>query len=104
MHLLDILNGRPLPNVLLQSLQAIFLGIFLGTIVLNTKSIYPAAFFHGILNLAGYLTFGSQGLEPAASGWLTLSLLMAPLAVISIFLLRGTPFRPAVPEAAKGGA
>jgi uncharacterized protein len=103
MHILDFLSGRPLPNVLLQSIQALFLGIILGTILLVGKSIYPAAFFHGILNLIGYLTFGNRGLEPEPVSWMTLSLLMLPLALFGILLLRAVPYRLAVPGAAPGG-
>lgn len=90
-HLLDILGGRPLTAVLLQSLEAIFLGIFLAALVLSGKSIYPAAFFHGVLNIAGYLTFGSKGLEPGTASWLLLSLFMLPLALYGLYLLSGIP-------------
>lgn len=94
-HLLDFLSGRPLPSVLMQSLEAFILGIFLGALVLGSSSIYPAFFFHGVLNLAGYLVIGSLGVEPDPSAWLLLSLLILPLAVFGA-ALRGTRLpRPA---------
>jgi membrane protease YdiL (CAAX protease family) len=99
-HILDFIGGRPLLNVLLHSVEALFLGIFLGTLVLNGNSIYPAAFFHCILNLAGYLILGSKGLEPAPQSWLLFSVLMFPLALYGIYLLRNFPQRSVVPAAA----
>jgi len=90
-HLLDYLSGRPFLEVLLQSLQAFFLGIWLGALVLRGKSIYPAALFHAILNLAAYLTFASKGIQPAPASWVLLSLIMLPLALSGIYLLRGLP-------------
>jgi membrane protease YdiL (CAAX protease family) len=98
-HLLDFLSGRPLLNVLLQGLQAFFLGIFLAALVLKSKSIYPAVLFHTAINLAGYLSFASQGIEPPPSAWLMLSLIMLPLATYGINLLRGQPERPIVQTA-----
>lgn len=87
-HVLDFLSGRPLPNVLLQTVEAFILGIILGTIVLLAKSIYPAVFFHAAVNFAGYLNFASKGLEDTPAAWLTLSALLLPLALIGIYLLR----------------
>lgn len=102
-HLFDFLGGRPLPNVLLQSLQAFFLGVYLGAQVLKGNSIYPAVFFHAIVNLAGYLVFAGQNLEPAPAVWLLLSLLMLPLALYGIVQLRGMPRHTALPAAMKWG-
>jgi len=100
-HLLDFLSGRPLLNVLLQSLQASFLRIYLAVLVLRSKSIFPAIFFHAILSLAGYLAFGSKGIEPAPSAWLLLSLVMLPIAVLGMYQLRGWPDGPSVPSTAE---
>ncbi|HZD57324.1 MAG TPA: CPBP family glutamic-type intramembrane protease, partial [Anaerolineales bacterium] len=88
-HLLDFLSGRPLPNVLAQTVEAFVLGIILGALLLVARSIYPAAFFHFALNFAGYLNYAGKGLEDSPSAWLNLSLLLLPLALISIYLLRG---------------
>jgi len=77
------------------------LGIFLAALVLRSRRIYPATFFHAILNLAGYLAFGSKGIEPAPSTWLLLSLVMLPLAVLGIYQLRGWPDGPSVPSTAE---
>ena len=97
-HLLDFLGGRSPTDVLLQSLEVFFLGIFLGTLVLSSKSIYPATIFHGILNLSAYVIIAGTGSEPSASVWLLLSLVMVPLAVYSIYLLRGVSMQSIVPE------
>lgn len=92
-HLVDVLSGRPLPGVLMQSLEAFFLGVFLGVLVLGGGSVYPAFFFHAVLNLAGYLIIGSLGQEPEPSGWLLLGLLILPLAIAGIVLIGARPPR-----------
>jgi membrane protease YdiL (CAAX protease family) len=88
-HLFDLLGGRPLSAVFLQSLEAFFLGIVLGALVLSGKSIYPAVLLHGILNLSAYLLIeNTGGVEPASSSWLLMSLFMLPLALYGLYLLR----------------
>ena len=57
------------------------------SLVLHGKSIYPAVFFHGLLNLAGYLNLTSNAAEGAPSAWLLLSLLMLPVALLGWVLL-----------------
>jgi len=96
-HLLDFLSGRTLASVILQGLEAYFLGIFLAAFVLNSRSIYPATFFHGLLNLSAYMSFASQGLEPKPASWLLLSLLMLPLALYGLFFIRGLSQRLTFP-------
>ena len=86
-HLLDFLGGRPLSAIFLQSLEAFFLGIVLGVLVLSGRSIYPAVALHGILNLSAYLLYGSSGSEPVLSVWLLSMLLMIPPAVFGLYLL-----------------
>ena len=101
MHGIYILSGTPLTALPLQMVETFFLGIFLGVLVLRGSSIYPAVFFHGIVNLAGFLNLlanSFDGIPPSA--WLLLSLLMLPLAIFGIYLLRDVPHRPVVPEAA----
>lgn len=72
-------------------METFFLGVFLAALVLISKSIYPAAFFHAILNLAAYQIFAGKSLEPAAASWLLLSLLMLPIAILGIYSLRILP-------------
>ncbi len=91
MHLVNLLGGAPVSETLLQCVVALFLGIFLGALVLHGMSIYPATFFHAALNLAGYLNLTANGAEGTWQGWLLLSLLMAPLALIGPALLRYSP-------------
>jgi membrane protease YdiL (CAAX protease family) len=93
LHILDFFSGRPLSNVILQGIEAFFLGIILASLVLAGKSIYPAVFFHALLNLAGYLNVTSKGIEETPSSWLIFSLLMLPLAIFGLYLLRGLPKR-----------
>ena len=93
LHILDFLSGRPLSNVILQGIEAFFLGIILASLVLVGKSIYPAVFFHALLNLAAYLNVTGKGIEETPSSWLIFSLLMLPLEIFGLYLLRGLPKR-----------
>jgi membrane protease YdiL (CAAX protease family) len=101
LHLLDGLSGRPALAVALQSVQAAVLGVWLGVLVLQGGSLYPAVAFHAVFNLAGYQLFGRLGLEPAPVAWLLLASLLLPLAAIGIGLLsRPRPLVTAVPDVA----
>lgn len=82
------LAGEPLAIVLGRIVVAFLLGILFGALVLREKSIYPAAFFHGTLNVAGYLNLTSTGVEGTPSSWLLLSLSLLPLALYGLYLLR----------------
>jgi membrane protease YdiL (CAAX protease family) len=83
------LAGEPPAIVLGRIVVAFLLGILFGSLVLREKSIYPAAFFHGMLNVAGYLNLTSNGVEGTTSSWLLLSLCLLPLALYGFYLLRG---------------
>jgi hypothetical protein len=69
-----------------KSLETFFLGIWLAVLVLIGYNIYPAAVFHGVLNLAG-LNLILEASEPAPAAWLQMSLWLLPLAAIGIYLL-----------------
>jgi membrane protease YdiL (CAAX protease family) len=99
-HILDFLGGRSLMDVILQSVEAFFLGILLASLVLSGKSIYPAIAFHGLLNLTAYLILTSSGVSESPAAWLLLGLLMLPAAAYGIYSLRGLPERTPVPLAA----
>jgi len=85
------LAGESLPVVLARIVFSTLLGIVFGALVLRGESIYPAAIFHGILNVAGYLNLTSNGTEGTASSWLLMSLCMFPLAFYGLYLLRDLP-------------
>ncbi len=86
MHIV-YLAGEPVAVVLSRIIVASWLGIFLGALVLHGNSIYPAAFFHGLLNLAGYLNLTSNAAQGAPSAWLLLSLWMLLVALLGWVLL-----------------
>jgi len=92
-HLIYII-GEPPAVVLLRVITGISLGIFFAALVLSGRSIYPAAFGHGVINLAAYLNLASNGAEGTPSGWLWVSLLMIPLALLGLTILRGLRQRP----------
>lgn len=94
MHLIYIL-GEPAPVVLLRFVAAFLLGIFFGALVMRGGSIYPAAFFHGVLNVAGYLNLTSNAVEGAYTSWLLISLSYIPLALYGFYLIRNLPQRSA---------
>jgi hypothetical protein len=87
MHII-YLAGEPFPVVLLRIVVASWLGVLFGALVLHGRSIYPAVFFHGILNVAGYLNLSSNATEATFSSSLLLSALMLPIAIFGFFLLR----------------
>jgi uncharacterized protein len=92
MHVI-YLAGEPLPVVLLRIVTAFLLGIIFGVLVWRSGSIYPAAIFHGLLNIAGYVSLASTGSEPTSSSWLLLSLLVLPVAIFYLYLLYSLPRR-----------
>lgn len=93
-HFIYIL-GEALPIVLFRMASAFLLGIVFGALVLRGKSIYPAAVFHGVLNLAGYLNLTNNTAQGKPSSWLLMSLAMIPLAGLGLYMLRSLPDRPA---------
>ncbi len=99
-HLVYII-GEPPAVVLLQVVTGISLGILFAALVLSGRSIYPAAFCHGIINLAAYLNLTANNAEGTPSSWLWVTLLMVPLALLGLTMLRGVRQRPMVFEAAQ---
>jgi membrane protease YdiL (CAAX protease family) len=83
------LAGEPPAIVLGRILVAFLLGILFAALVLRSGSIYTAAFFHGMLNVAGYRNINSNGAEATPWSWLLLSLALLPLALYGFYLLRG---------------
>lgn len=98
MHII-YLAAEPLPVVLMRSVVAFLLGVLLGALVLSAGSIYPAAFFHGVLNIAGFLNITSNGIEGTPSAWLLMSLFMLPLAIFGVVLQSNFPQRSALVKA-----
>jgi membrane protease YdiL (CAAX protease family) len=96
MHLI-YLAGEPSPVVFLRIVAASLLGVWFGALVSNGSSLYPAAFFHGVLNLSGYLNLSSNGTEGTTFAWLLISLLMLPIAIFGIFLLVAGSKRVSLP-------
>jgi membrane protease YdiL (CAAX protease family) len=99
-HLIYII-GEPPAVVLLRVVTGFSLGIFFAALVLSGRSIYPAAFGHGIINLAAYLNLSANNAEGTPSGWLWVSLLIIPLALLGLTILRGVRQRPVVFDAAQ---
>ncbi|MCB8985938.1 MAG: CPBP family intramembrane metalloprotease [Ardenticatenaceae bacterium] len=87
-HLINILGGLPLPEVLLQSAVNFSMGIFLGGLVLYGRSIYPVVFFHVCWNMAGYLNLTDSTAWGSSASWLMLTVLCVPLAIFGFYLLR----------------
>jgi uncharacterized protein len=96
MHII-YLAGEPLPVVLLRIVASFLLGIIFAALVWSGESIYPAAFFHGLLNLIGYLNLVGRDIQPGPSSWLLLSLSIIPIAVFYLYLLSNL-VRKSAPE------
>jgi membrane protease YdiL (CAAX protease family) len=86
-HILYI-AGEPPSVVFVRIIVTFLMGILLGALVLRSGSIYPAVFFHGLWNVAGYLNLTGNSAQATASSWLQLSLYVVPLALYGWFLLR----------------
>jgi len=89
MHII-YLAGEPLSIVLPRIVVAFVLGIMFGALVLQGGSIYPAVFFHGLLNVAGFLNLAGNESAGTKSAWQLLSLCMLPLAFYGLYLLRNS--------------
>jgi len=98
-HISNILGGT-LPDAVLQGVANVSMGIFLGALVLQGRSIYPAVFFHGFWNLGSYLNLTSSTTWGTPTSWLWLSVLYLPLAFFGLVLLRDVWQRPLVFDAA----
>ena len=87
-HLL-YLAGEPLAVVLGRIVVTSLMGVLFGALVLRGNSIYPAAFFHGAWNIAGFLNLPRNSMDGTPRSWMVLSLFTLPLALYGLFLLRG---------------
>ncbi len=101
MHIVNVLGGEPLPEVLLQCVVAFFLGVFLGALVVSGMSIYPAVFFHAVLNIGGYLNLTSNAAEGTVQSWFMLAVVMGPVAIVGLALLRAVPRAAAARDPAR---
>jgi membrane protease YdiL (CAAX protease family) len=81
------LAGEPLAVVLWRIVVTSLMGILFGALVLRGSSIYPAAFFHGAWNVAGFLNLTRNGVEGTPWSWMSLRLFALPLAVYGLYLL-----------------
>lgn len=99
-HISNILGGTPLTDAVLQGAANVSMGIFLGALVLQGRSIYPAVFFHGFWNLGGYLNLTSSTTWGTPASWLWLSVLFLPLAFFGLYLIQGLWQRPFVLDTA----
>jgi membrane protease YdiL (CAAX protease family) len=99
-HLVYII-GEPPAVVLLRVVAGFALGIFCAALLIRGNSIYPAAFAHGALNLAAYLNLTANDAEGTPAGWLMVTLLLVPLALVGLRILRGVRQRPMVLDTAQ---
>lgn len=99
-HLVYII-GEPPTVVLLRVVTGFALGIFFAALLSSGRSIYPAVLAHGALNLSAYLNLTANDAEGTAAGWLMVTLLMVPLALLGLYILRGVRQRPVIIDTAQ---
>ena len=98
-HLLNLTVNNNVPQVIGQSIYAIFIGFFFGVILLKTNKLIPLAITHGLINfffLFGLLPSLNNNTEPAIAMTLSEQIVAAaapliifiPLFVIGLILLR----------------
>jgi len=98
-HLLNLTVNDNVPQVIGQSIYAIFIGFFFGVALLKTNKLIPLAITHGLINfffLFGSLPSLNNKIEPAVAMILSEQIVAAaapliifiPLFVIGLILLR----------------
>ena len=98
-HLLNLTVNNNVPQVIGQSVYAIFIGFFFGVVLLKTNKLIPLAITHGLINfffLFGSLPSLNNNIEPAVAMTLSEQIVAAaapltifiPLFVIGLILLR----------------
>ena len=98
-HLLNLTVNDNVPQVIGQSIYAIFIGFFFGVVLLKTNKLIPLAITHGFINfffLFRLLPSLSSNMEPAVAMTLLEQIISAaapllifiPLFVIGLMLLR----------------
>lgn len=98
-HLLNLTVNDNVPQVIGQSIYAIFIGFFFGVVLLKTNKLIPLAITHGLINfffLFGLLPSLNNNTEPAVAMALSEQIVAAaapliiftPLFVIGLILLR----------------
>ncbi|PQB05746.1 hypothetical protein BST85_13235 [Aureitalea marina] len=98
-HLLNLTVNDNVPQVIGQSIYAIFIGFFFGVVLLKTNKLIPLAITHGLINfffLFGLLPGLNSNTEPTVAMTLLEEIISAtapllvfiPLFVIGLILLR----------------
>ena len=98
-HLLNLTVNNNVPQVISQSIYAIFIGFFFGVVLLKTNKLIPLAITHGLINfffLFGSLPSLNNKIEPAVAMILSEQIVAAaapliifiPLFIIGLILLR----------------
>ena len=98
-HLLNLTVNDNIPQVIGQSIYAIFIGFFFGVVLLKTNKLIPLAITHGLINfffLFGSLPSLNNDIEPAVAMILSEQIVAAaapliifiPLFVIGLILLK----------------
>ena len=98
-HLLNLTVNDNVPQVIGQSIYAIFIGFFFGVVLLKTNKLIPLAITHGLINfffLFGSLPSLNNKIEPAVAMILSEQIVAAaapliifiPLFIIGLILLR----------------
>lgn len=100
-HMIWVIIGKPALQSMLMSLSAFEAGIYYGTFVLASGSIWPAVIFHGFVDaVVNVKLIGEPEYKEPASSGIRVVLLNLPVVIYALFLLwRISPFAtiPQVP-------
>ncbi|NER15405.1 CPBP family intramembrane metalloprotease [Leptobacterium flavescens] len=102
-HLLNLTINDNIPQVIAQSIYAIFIGFFFGVALLKTNKLIPLAITHGLINFfflfgslpgfgdatsSGTESVGDPTLSEQISSSLSTVLIFLPLFIIGLIILR----------------
>lgn len=103
-HLLNIAAGKPLVDTAMQVLNSSLAGIFYAALVLWVGSIWPAIFFHGMVNAFPNIRILTiQNFQETLAGTLILALLQIPLLILGLYLIAKSANNPPL-ESPRSGA
>ena len=103
-HLLNIAAGKPPVDTAMQVLNSSLAGIFYAALVLWVGSIWPAIFFHGMVDAFPNIRILTiQNFQETLVGTLILGLLQIPLLILGLYLIANSVNYPRL-ESRRSGA
>jgi membrane protease YdiL (CAAX protease family) len=98
-HLVNLLAGAPVEDVLSQTIFTTFLGFFLAAVVLYARSIWPAIVVHGLIDVVTHLNvIGKPNLDAVSTDLLLWAAIIVPVGFYGLYLLRRVEQKLVIPD------